>query len=237
MSLIVGCPVRQRTWVLPRWFEAVETAAHHAEVAVHYLFVCDLRDPATEAVQALAQEWTRTITIVPIEEDVERSDERRWGDVEPLQHMVFLRNVLLGAVREARPTHFLSLDSDILIAPMGLANLLESMAERDFDAVGGRTYMTPHGRSHPSWAQLTRSYGLHRLDADGVFPADVIMAIKLMAPRAYGIDYRYDIQGEDVGWSIACREAGVRLGFDGRVANKHCMSPPALDFLDDRVGY
>jgi hypothetical protein len=68
-------------------------------------------------------------------------------------------------------------------------------------------------------------------------PVDVIMAMKLMKPSAYWVDYRDHEQGEDVGWSIACQEQHLRLGWDGRVCSKHVMKPEQLDPIDARCGY
>jgi hypothetical protein len=106
-----------------------------------------------------------------------------------------------------------------------------------FDAVGSRCYMTASGTRFPSWARLLPSGGLQRTDSDGTFAVDVIMALKLMNPAAYNVDYRFDPQGEDIGWSQACTEAGVRLGWDGRVVAKHVLAPHLLTPRDSRVGF
>jgi hypothetical protein len=134
------------------------------------------------------------------------------------------------------PELFLSADTDILIHPESLFYMLESIQK--FDAVGGKLYMTARGRFHPSCAKLGREGQLIRSkDPKGVFETEVIMALKLMTPKAYNVNYDFHEQGEDVGWSITCRRKGLKLGFDGRVANKHIMDPSMLDRMDDRVGY
>lgn len=175
-------------------------------------------------------------------------DAREWNWAR-FERMVELRNTLLGTVRELEPEYFLSLDSDILLHEDAIANMVETIETMPWQAVGGKTYLSPPRinpktgeelagcRSHPSWANVTRNGGLRRQDAEGVFPCDVIMAIKLMTMPAYGIDYEVHAQGEDTGWSLACAKHGVRVGWDGRVTSKHIMRSEDLDVIDPRCGY
>jgi hypothetical protein len=115
--------------------------------------------------------------------------------------------------------------------------LMDDMEADPWDAIGSRCYMTTTGRNWPSWGRLSPRGHLQRYDAEGYFPVDVIMAIKLMRPAAYQIDYQSHAQGEDIGWCLACHRAGLRLAWDGRVASKHVLQPHLLHRLDPRVGY
>lgn len=229
MRLLVGCPVAFREWILPRWFDHVRKAVDVAGVEAGFVFVCDDRDPSLPVIVEHAPD----AVVVPC--TTRRGMDKREWNPNRYREMVMFRNALLRAVRRDGPDAFLSLDSDILAHPDQVAVLVESL-ER-FDAVGGRCYMTSTGRKFPSYAHLTRSRSLLRTDATGVFGVDVIMAIKLMGPAAYDVDYELHAQGEDVGWSVAARERGVRLGWDGRVISKHVMRPHLLDVVDARVGF
>lgn len=229
MRLLVGCPVAHRDWVLPRWFDHVEAACDVAGVEPEFVFVCDRRDPSWTCIEMFAPKATLVPCIT-----TRGSDDRRWNSKRYLE-MASLRNELLRAARDTEAEMFLSLDSDILLHPAQIAMMLESLGQ--FDAVGGRCYMTKQGVKFPSYAQLGRSGGLLRPDRAGVFEVDVIMAIKLMSKAAMYVHYRVDAQGEDIGWSKACAEYGLKLGWDGRVAAKHVMAPHMLDAFDARVGF
>lgn len=229
-DLIIGCPVYRREWILPRWFEHVGKACATAGVEPVFAFVVDERDEPT--VEAIAEHGGAGY-VLSVRGDL-HDGERRWNP-RRYEWMVHLRNELLGIVRLAEPHLFLSLDSDILLHPDGLKCLMESV--ESCDAVGGKAYMTTTGTRHPSWARLNSNNNLFRQESDGVFPVDVIMAIKLMTASAYSIDYEFSTQGEDIGWSTACRKAGLKLLWDGRVTNKHVMSPRHLDLVDKRVGF
>lgn len=230
--VLIGCPVFQRSWSLPAWFDHVEKACIEANVAPFFVFVGDAgRDPDTWAVIA---ERAGRVEAVHVAEDTRTADVRDWALTPRFHRMVELRNALLAEVRAIGPEWFLSLDSDILLHPQSLVNLLESV-ER-FDAVGGRAYMSA-GTHDPSYGSLVYGGGLYRPDFTGVAAVDVIMAVKLMMPPAYRVDYEWHHLGEDLGWSIACRRAGLTLGYDGRVANKHLMEREALNRVDPRVGF
>jgi hypothetical protein len=236
-ELLVGCPVYKRDWILPHWLVNVEAAARRLGVVPSYVFVGDPNDKATIEVVETCRELyceDRVVRFVWFAEEEEREDDARVWNALRYHRMVELRNALLRTVRLMRPNWFLSLDSDILLHPQTLLDLYESSA--NFDAVGGKAFLSL-GTVCPTWANLAPLGGLQRQNADGVFPVDVIMAIKLMNERAYNVDYRWHEQGEDAGWGIACREAGVRLGWDGRTANKHVMERDQLFAVDKRCGY
>lgn len=230
-EFLVGCPVYKRAWALPRWFEHLGEACELAGVEPVYVFIVDPDDEETiECISA--QDGAGYVYAVA----GPNMDARNWGK-DRFEWMVKLRNELLGVVRLVEPRLFLSLDSDIMLHRDALKNMMETI--ESCDAVGGKTYMTENGTAFPSWANIGKGIGkgLIRYEADGQFSVQAIMAIKLMSPRAYNIDYQFHPHGEDIGWSIACREAGLKLMWDGRVASKHVMKPSSIDFVDARVGF
>lgn len=229
MNLLIGCPVAHRAWVLPRWFRYLETACAFANVEPRYAFVLD---PADESWPVVRKYCPRCI-VVP-RENTKADDTRVWREGR-YEEMAALRNHLLRAVREDAPEAFLSVDSDILVHPRHLASMINALDE--YSAVGGKCYMTPTGTRFPSYGLIGRDGQLVRQDAHGLFAVEVIMALKLMSPEAYLVDYELDLHGEDIGWSNAARRAGLRLGWDGRYTSKHVMRPEDLDVIDPRVGF
>jgi len=230
---MVGCPVFQRDWILPSWFEAVEKAFSGFDTDPEYAFVTTLGDDLT--IKCVYENTVgRNLTTTSV--DQERDwDQRDWSAVR-YHEMVRLRNALLRMVRKEKPDLFLSLDSDILIHPKLMWNLLESIEQ--FDAVGGLAHMISQTTiTCPSWWMWGTSNELLRKDSNGVHRVDIIMALKLMSPKAYNVDYTFNTLGEDLGWSKNCAEHGVILGFDGRITNKHVMCREELSIVDPRCGY
>lgn len=232
--LLIGCPIWKREWAIPHWFRAAEQAAWRAGTEPAYLVVADPRDAALEILRYHCEQSDRTLYVNYVEESPDLPVERHWN-ASRYQRMVYLRNELLLGVREIVPAFFLSLDSDIFLHQQAIVNMMQHVDL--FDAVGGKTFMTPTGHSAPSYCFLQNGK-IHRPNRDDVIDdVDVIMAVKLMTPAAYRIDYEFHPQGEDLGWSAAARRAGLRLCWDGRVTSKHAMKPEAADVVDTRVGY
>jgi hypothetical protein len=225
--------VVSRAWILPAWFEHVRKACAQVRMEPSFIFVAPREDETVAVIEEQVAIGGEYFLILDSAEPLRR-DVREWGQ-DRYTHMTRLRNQLLEGVRVLAPPMFLSVDSDILLHPDVIANLIQT-AER-FDAVGGRLYMTPTGVQTPSYGMWKRDGAIRRADAEGVFKVDVIMALKLMTPRAYHVDYQDHRHGEDIGWSRACQEAGVKLAWDGRVINKHVLHPKMHGVPDKRVGW
>lgn len=235
MKVLIGCPVRSREWVMSHWLMHSSLAADIAGVDIEYVFVMSKEDPTLAVIEKNA---SAPFHVLDSQERVER-DERHWNHTR-YREMTRLRNWLLAEVRQREPDLFLSLDSDILLHPDALVYLLQSVEH--FDAVGGKCWMTDTTDAC-SYIQLVNSHGFHRPDVRSVIPVDVIMAIKLMTPSALAVDYIFDSDGEDVGWSRQATKAGLKLGFDGRVCSKHVMArlnrngTSRLTTVDNRCGF
>lgn len=231
MKLLIGCPVKDRAWILPTWFHYARSACDEIGVDPHFVFVYGTSEDNTRDLLQGPHS-----TIIYNDEVAEGYLPHVWNDIERYQYMAAIRNQLLDMVRMSEADYFLSLDSDVLIAPGTLTNLFETIEK--CDAVGGKLYMDPRGYFNPSYGNINNvNGGIHREDAEGVFRVDVIMAMKLMNPKAYNVDYVAHFQGEDVGWSLNAHYEGVKIKWDGRIASKHVMIPEMLARVDKRVGY
>lgn len=226
--LIVGCPVRDRAWIIDDWIGHVSTAVGVAsdaldrQIDLQFFFVGDpVTDPETFVqVDRLGDQ----ATVVRVAEEG-LPVQHAWH-FQRYAYMAGLRNKLLGAVRELEPDLFWSVDSDILIAPRSLELALQALEDpREFAAVGQRCYMAP-GDWCTSNAMLTPHGGMVRETVEGLIQVDAIMAAKLMTPAAYQVDYETHQQGEDIGWSINVRRRGLKLGWDGRTTSNHVMVRP-----------
>lgn len=233
--LVVGCPANNREWIVKHWVSHVCRAAEHAEISdvSCYMLIPESSKETQDAFQeACATNGMRHYLVTT--DETPRADVRKWN-MSRYEQMAELRNLMLRHVRLLEPDFFLSLDSDILIGRSVISNMVAGLDS--FDAIGSKCWLHPTSRNIVNYANLGKAGQLQRQDHKGVIRVDVLMAIKLMSPDAYWVDYEAHKQGEDIGWSNAAREKGLRLGWDGTSVSKHCMSPAALQKIDERVGW
>lgn len=244
MRVVVGAPVRRREWAAETWMDHVAWATVDAGIkddAVDLVFVSHPEDPTNALLKQSADLYGFRTHFI---DDIEKPShlKRSWGPAR-LHTMVRVRNLLLEKVRELEPDLFLSLDSDIMLQKSALRSMARLLAS------GGKPNCRPSATSHcvfldqlsthfPNFAMLTSNGQMKRDYVGGdLCNVHVIMAAKLMTPDAYHVDYEYDARGEDIGWSLAVRRAGMHLGWTGKVISKHCMEPEDLYRVDRRVGY
>ena len=233
MKLLIGCPISDRAWILPKWFEHCYISAENAQVDIEFVFVASKNDK-----DSLDVVTHKNSTIVMVDEAI-RKDHRTWN-ISRYEHMCFLRNSLLSEVRTIAPTYFLSLDSDILLHPNAISSLLDASQQHPGAwAIGGKCYLSTATRYHPNMGTFKQGQSdtFTRKDSNALHPVDILMAIKLMKPESYNIDYVVNRLGEDIGWSKQVIAAGGSFFWDGRVANKHIMDKKLIDKFDERVGF
>ena len=230
MKLIVGCPVYERAWVLDAWFDALEDWRDHADITFFFVYT-DSLDETREVIEDRA--WKK---IVFTFNDGNHSTKRNWGDRTRLETLAEMRNFLIAQVNLDSPDFFLSLDSDILVAPWEQS---QALFDTQYDAVAPLVYLGSgdisnafnfHGDHHRRITE-SRRYGTDQR-------VDVIAAAKLMKPRAYQVsEYGYDRYGEDFYWAREMRRNGVQLGLNSSVVFKHIMERGQLDKVDRRLGW
>jgi len=204
-------------------------AAHESAVRagfedIGFLLLGDPRDPTFVEAIITGPSNTPTTIMTAKENSYKSGDTKRHWEHDRYREMVSIRNLMLDNVREMKPDLFLSLDTDMLLHPNAILEMSDLLDESNFDAIGGKAYMSPNSTRFPSYGMHGNAGGLLRPDTTDDIEVDVIMAIKLMTPAVYNnIDYHFDTKGEDIGWSDSARKAGFKLGWCGAVVNEHVM--------------
>lgn len=219
----------KRGWILPHYLDALRRSF---DQEFDLVFVGSEHDEDSwEPIRRFSRVHRVNLhEVYSLEPD--RDDNRYWSK-ERYHHMVYVRNLLLGRVRELEPDIFFSVDTDILLNLTVVNNMIESLSQ--FDAVAGKVYLSPTGTDITNAGHTNRFNNLIRVKSEGVLSVKYIMALKAMRPSAYNIDYEFHHKGEDLGWSNACRREGLKLGFDGRKAAMHVMEKWQLGAKDKRI--
>lgn len=235
MKIIIGCPIYKRYWILDHWIRCILSQS----VDISKIgFVFEVSENDTETVSKL-ETWKRIDKRIPYFDikyrpDIphfEHKDNGRQWTLSKYVNMVSLRNSLLESVREQSPDYYFSLDSDILLTNPNSIELLVAHVKEGADAVNPLMFMTPVGTQYPSvmtWRsdEPDKAFRESSYPLGSYFKSDVIMAAKMMSKKVYdNVSYDLHIQGEDLGWSAACREKGYQLYCASYIYAPHIMSP------------
>lgn len=222
MKVTIGCPVKNRAWVLPRWYDALQ----QQNVDIQEI-IC-LVSPSDDETETILKE--RDVTIINDERPGRRPNEiigHAWGMIEDYQYMANIRNVLLEAVKASNPDAFLSLDSDIILPKNGLKRLLEILAVK-----GG--VVSPYVSMNASQYcpnMMTWQSPRELAYRPPTFPkqlseVDVIMAAMLMDRNALGyVRWEAHPQGEDLGFCKVAELYGVHRWWAPSIHCDHIMQP------------
>lgn len=219
-KIVIGCPVANRDWCLPDWFDAIAEQDMPIEV------VCVYSDSQDNTEDILRE---RGATIVHDERPGRPRNEidgHCWGEPKTYAYMASLRNILLDSVLGA--DFFLSLDSDIILPKNGLEQLLFRLGTMPMGSViAPAVNMTTNATAWNTMQWVDPSNPNLANRAVGEPPAgkvDVIMAAMLFDRKAI-TDCRWKghDQGEDVGFSKYAAENNTPLWWTPEVKCRHLM--------------
>lgn len=248
MKLVVGAPVCDRDWALPRWFECLQAQTRPPD---EYVFVVNelpglhtrrlLHELCPFDVPRLSYAIDRT-PYIPRDDRQHHLPENVYGD------FAWRRNKLLDMALKRDPDVFFSLDSDIMLDdPTTIERLLrlltaaKALTAGSPDVVAASTFLHPTGRAgecyNAAWwaggdeGSPERAWRRATADdaAEGVQLIDIPMAAVMMTRRvAETCRYRWHAQGEDLGFAQDLDRLDYRCVWDPNLETRHVMSPEAL---------
>lgn len=239
MKVLIGCPVYDRAWILPSWFEAIENQS----IPLSDLgFIFELGPNDDETHDSLWN-WQQTHPEVAVFDAVIREDvvhrahpegKRIWHGSD-YEKMCILRNHLLDRATCLSPDRYLSLDCDLILEDPQSIEYLYNLTETR-DAVSPLMYMFQTDMNFPSVMSWVESPGgpakrtLDQYPMGTLFKADIIMAGVMMSEKVYkNARYQWHKQGEDLGWSANCAKHGFDLYCASNLYVPHIMHRWFLD--------
>lgn len=252
-TILIGCPVYQRDWILPDWFEAIEKQNYPLD-KIGFTFELGPEDEATY--DALYEWHGRHPEVIvfdgEIREDIphhHHPDRQRHWDGEKYLNMVEMRNSLLERATNFNFDMYFSLDSDILLTdPDTLAFLAENIDY--YDVISPLMFMTPFDTDYPSvmwWSDYIGGHAIRdnsKVKWGKFFEADIVMAAVAMSPKVYkNIRYRWHKQGEDLGFAGELGRRGIKSYCASNLYGFHAMHQQMLidfkhnNYTDPRSDY
>lgn len=239
-KVLVGCPIFERAWILPKWLDAL--AAEAANVDLHVFFcLTQGKDKTGELIFDAIKKYPFPITVENFSGGIE-DHSRDWTDPQRVQTIADKRNKLLDAIKPVKSDYFLMLDSDVLVAPGGITALIDTIKFENFDAVCPRVWVW-----NAFFVAATYEKGRVKFlprRAIGILPVDVVTSSAcLMVKRLaddnavrYGVAMRgkdfgwfpgHEVNGwnasECIHWSKQAKAAAYRLGVNCNLSFEHKM--------------
>lgn len=225
-EIVMGCPVRNRAWVLPEYLAALSAIDYPEKSCLFLVNACQDTSPE------LVYTYLRTHKGLAVEYNRPHPPGHRRGEYnrDGYRYLAGLRNAFLELfLAQTDGEYLLSIDSDI-IAPTDIIAKLLPLADHAtivaaaISNVAGRSL----GGGVPGNFMLYDGQSAHHLasyPASGVLAVDITGAACLI-PRAIlmkGVRYAPHPQGEDIPFCLAAQQQGCRLLVSFDVNCEHRM--------------
>jgi glycosyltransferase involved in cell wall biosynthesis len=226
---MIGCPVRNRGWILPRYLQCLDNLIYPREY-IRFGFIINNCTDETPAI------LERYAALHPGQVDLVYSRLSSGGlhhrGSYNFKNLAALRNQLIALFLESDGDYLFSLDSDILIPPHSLQQLVDddcdivSMLVCNGHEVGDSGIFNILDHKPGSW--------IHRRDfpRDRVFPVDCTGAaylIKRMVLKEHGVRYSARWGAEDIGFCQDALSKGLKIYCDGRLEGEHVMQEKTIE--------
>lgn len=229
-KILIGCPVRNRRWILPQFLESINKVEEYTKnqfpVEIDFYFIIN---NSTDDTEEILSQYPHTIYDLP-----EPSESEVRGKYS-LSHLAQLRNELLLYASENEYDFLFSVDSDILLEKECLAQLLYMYDEEPTPGL-----FSPAVRNIPYPPNGNDQYPAHNamiLDQDnitykhllsiarnrGIFEVDLLGAATLIPKQFFSCRYGHHNQGEDAIFCQEVKKMGGRLWVSNYSPTIHCM--------------
>lgn len=220
---MIGCPVRNRAWILPEYLRCLENLDYPEDKKTYCFIVNDCQDETPEILMEFAQRQPGQVSLV-----VDNSDTGGYlrGHYS-FRRLAYLRNLLLREFLRSECDLLFSIDSDILVPPDALRVLISHNRDivsclvcngKEIGDLSIYNVLCKNEAGHYIHMKPVPRDRLFRVDCTGA--AYLIRRQVLMGP-----DIRYsDLYGaEDIGFCESAARQGVEIYCDGRLEVTHVM--------------
>ena len=218
MRLVIGAPVYNREWVLPRWFQCIADFK--------------IQTKNTELVFAYTEGDDATLDIIKKYGDrfnachiLDCNDIKAFGDRDSERYysLAILRNRILEKVKEIQPDYFFSYDTDILLPPETLKGLIKDKK----DVVGPWVDLVPPNGIPNCVTKVGEGFRRRKpysqfYPQEGLYEVSTVFAVSLITPQVFNTcSYGWHSGGEDYFWGQQCLDNGFHSWMDARFIGQH----------------
>lgn len=227
-KVMIGCPVRNRAWILPKYLQCLEELDYPLSHILYCFIINDSNDETEDILGRFAQKHPFSVRLCVNNNNTAARWQR--GSYS-FKRLAELRNMLLKEFIYSDCDYLLSLDSDILMPAPALKALIEDNCD-----IVSCLVCNGHEISDPSIFNVlvkdsqSRYIHLKNPQRSGIFRIDCTGAAYLIKRKVivdYGVRYSDFLGAEDIGFCEDAASKGLEIYCDGRLECQHIMNASA----------
>lgn len=229
MSIVIGCPIRNRKWVLSKYLEAIYNIDYPKEDIILAFLVNDSDDGTLELLNSLDFRQYRLAIIKEKNYNFESCERDLGRNTDKFIHFAQIRNDWVSLFKDIPSvTHVFSIDSDVLVPKNSLKKLLENncdicsmLVNNDDELRGYGKYITNlfNFNTEQEVFQNVLKYPKESLFEVGVTGSAYLIKRKIFDK----VDYQAHPLGEDFGLCLACKSKGYSIWCDSTIKGNHIL--------------
>jgi cellulose synthase/poly-beta-1,6-N-acetylglucosamine synthase-like glycosyltransferase len=226
-SVLIGCPVRNRAWILPDYLESLENIDYPSDKLNFCFIVNDSVDDTESILNDFAR---RSYSPVQIVKTTATNFNGHKRGAYRFEQLAKLRNMLLEKFYRSDCEYLLSVDSDILIPP----DIINRLLSRNCQIISALVCNGHHINDNSIYNVMKKtpagSYQhIKDFSREGIFTVDVTGAAYMIHRSViaeHKVYYSARFGGEDIGFCEAARARGIPIYCDGTIECQHIMIEP-----------
>jgi glycosyltransferase involved in cell wall biosynthesis len=221
---MIGCPVRNRAWILQDYLHSLLKMDYPSRLIEYCFIINDCQDQTPEILADFAATAPSPVYLVNINLNTRYGHKR--GEYS-FKNLALLRNLLLERFLQSMCQYLFSVDSDILVPPNTLRDLMADRCDIvsalvcNGHLVGQRNLFnvlekTPQGNY----------VHIKKIPFNRLFEVDCTGAAYLISRQViedYGVRYSAEYGAEDIGFCQRAKQQGIKIFCDSRVECIHVM--------------
>lgn len=228
MKILIGCPVRNRAWVLPYYLNSLEKIKKNNKYNIDFYFIIN---DSVDDTKKLLSFYPHEVWNTPAATETEKRGTYSYD------RLANLRNRLCNVAIEKDVDFLLSIDSDIIVSINIIESLMNLYATLKVAYGTDKIVISPLVRNYPvpktgedtypaHNAMMRCGVSVYRSEMDRIFTepfvcVDVTGACTLIPKSLLSVRYGFHPQGEDCLWSQRVQEAGGHLFVTSEVSTIH----------------
>ncbi len=223
MKVMIGCPVRNRAWILPEYLECLEAINYPRDKISYSFIINDCVDETENILQNFARRQPAAVGLIVHNSGNQGYERGKYS----FRWLAYLRNLLLKEFLYSDSDYLFSVDSDVLVSP----DILLQLINDDCDIVSclvcnGQEVGDPSLYNVLNKDQRGRFVHMKNIPRDKVFQVDCTGAAYLIRRKVisqHGIRYSDLYGAEDIGFCEDATRQGLNIYCDGRLECRHIM--------------